>query len=93
MNYWLFKSEPDAWSWDQQEGRRQGRRVGRRTQLPGTADHVPERRGDFGFFYHSGEERRVVGVVKVVAELIRNRPTGAHLGVRRLADSASRRSR
>ena len=26
------------------------------------------RPGDFGFFYHSGEERRVVGMVKVVAE-------------------------
>jgi predicted RNA-binding protein with PUA-like domain len=69
MAYWLFKSEPDAWSWtaQKQEGAKgaewdgvrnfQARNVMRQMQ-----------RGDLGFFYHSGEERRVVGIVKVVAE-------------------------
>ena len=46
MNYWLFKSEPDAWSWDQQkkEGA-QGRRMGRRAQLPGAQRHARDEKG------------------------------------------------
>src|SRR4249920_3309503 len=69
MNYWLFKSEPDAWSWDQQkkEGAKGAEWDGvRNYQARNVMRQM--RRGDFGFFYHSGEERRVVGVVKVVAE-------------------------
>ena len=34
MAYWLMKTEPDAWSWDEQvKARRQGRAVDRRAQL------------------------------------------------------------
>ena len=69
MNYWLFKSEPDAWSWDQQkkEGAKGAEWDGvRNYQARNVMRQM--RRGDFGFFYYSGEERRIVGVVKVVAE-------------------------
>ena len=69
MNYWLFKSEPDAWSWDQQkkEGAKGAEWDGvRNYQARNVMRQI--RRGDLGFFYHSGEERRIVGVVKVVAE-------------------------
>jgi predicted RNA-binding protein with PUA-like domain len=69
MNYWLFKSEPDAWSWDQQkkEGGKGGEWDGVRNDQ---ARNVMRsmKKGDLAFFYHSGEEKRVVGVVKVVAE-------------------------
>lgn len=67
MDYWLFKSEPGTWSWDDQQ------RVGV-TCWDGVRNHQANnnmkamRRGDRGFFYHSGDERRVVGTVEVVKE-------------------------
>ena len=69
MAYWLFKSEPDAWSWEAQkkEGAKGAEWDGvRNFQARNTMRAMKQ--GDLGFFYHSGEERRVVGVVKVVAE-------------------------
>jgi predicted RNA-binding protein with PUA-like domain len=66
MRYWLFKSEPDAWSWDQQvakgaEGEEwtgvrnyQARNNMRAMQV-----------GDRGFYYHSNIGKEVVGVVEV----------------------------
>ena len=69
MNYWLFKSEPDAWSWDQQkkEGAHGGEWDGVRNYQARNVMRAMKK-GDLGFFYHSGEEKRIVGVVKVVAE-------------------------
>jgi predicted RNA-binding protein with PUA-like domain len=69
MAYWLFKSEPDAWSWDAQkkEGAKGAEWDGvRNYQARNVMRSMTQ--GDLGFFYHSGDERRVVGVVKVVAE-------------------------
>jgi predicted RNA-binding protein with PUA-like domain len=69
MKYWLFKSEPDAWSWDAQkkEGAKGAEWDGvRNYQARNVMRSMTQ--GDLGFFYHSGDERRVVGVVKVVAE-------------------------
>jgi predicted RNA-binding protein with PUA-like domain len=69
MNYWLFKSEPDAWSWDQQkkEGAKGAEWDGvRNYQARNIMRQMKQ--GDLGFFYHSGDEKRIVGVVKVVAE-------------------------
>ena len=69
MNYWLFKSEPDAWSWDQQK-----KEAGKGGEWDGVRNYQARnvmrsmKKGDLAFFYHSGEEKRVVGVVKVVAE-------------------------
>ncbi len=69
MRYWLFKSEPSTWSWDQQvakgdEGEEwdgvrnyQARNFMREMSV-----------GDLGFFYHSQSEKAVVGVVEVIAE-------------------------
>ena len=69
MGYWLLKSEPHTWSWDQQK------KVGRKgTEWDGVRNFQARknmqtmRRGDLAFFYHSGEEKSVVGIVKVVAE-------------------------
>ena len=66
MRYWLFKSEPSTWSWDDQmskgddgeewDGVRnyQARNFMRDMAL-----------GDLGFFYHSQSEKAVVGIVEV----------------------------
>lgn len=69
MAYWLFKSEPSTWSWDQQvakgdageewDGVRnyQARNFMRQMKL-----------GDRGFFYHSQKDKAIVGIVEVCAE-------------------------
>ena len=69
MAYWLFKSEPSAWSWDEQVA------AGRKgTAWDGVRNHAAKlnlqamRKGDRGFFYHSNEGKAVVGVVEVVRE-------------------------
>jgi predicted RNA-binding protein with PUA-like domain len=69
MAYWLLKSEPHTWSWDQQkkEGRKGTEWDGVRNFL--ARNHMRAmRRGDLAFFYHSGEEKSVLGIVKVVAD-------------------------
>jgi predicted RNA-binding protein with PUA-like domain len=69
MAYWLLKSEADTWSWDQQkkEGRK-GAEWGGVRNYQARNNMRAMRKGDFGFFYHTGEEKRVVGIVKVVKE-------------------------
>ena len=69
MAYWLFKSEPESWSWDQQKAKgKQGEHWdGVRNYQ--ARNHMREMKiGDLGFFYHSGGERAVVGIVEVAAE-------------------------
>jgi predicted RNA-binding protein with PUA-like domain len=69
MAYWLLKSEPHTWSWDQQK--KEGRKG---TEWDGVRNFQARnhmramRRGDLAFFYHSGAEKSVVGIVKVVAD-------------------------
>lgn len=69
MAYWLFKTEPGTWSWDDQK-----KRGAKGEPWSGVRNHQAAnnmkamRRGDRGFFYHSGEERRIVGIVEVIAE-------------------------
>lgn len=64
MAYWLVKSEPETWSWAQQA------KAGK-TNWDGVRNHQAAgylramKKGDLAFFYHSGDEKQVVGVVKV----------------------------
>lgn len=69
MAYWLFKSEPSTWSWDDQvakgvlgeewDGVRnyQARNFMRQMKV-----------GDLGFFYHSQSEKAVVGIIEIITE-------------------------
>ena len=69
MAYWLFKTEPETWSWEQQKkkGARGEPWTGVRNHQAANAMKAM-RKGDLGFFYHSGEERRIVGIVEVIGE-------------------------
>jgi predicted RNA-binding protein with PUA-like domain len=69
MAYWLMKSEPGTWSWDQQkkEGKKGAEWDGVRNFQARNNMRVM-RRGDLAFFYHSGSEKACVGIVKVVVE-------------------------
>ena len=69
MRYWLFKSEPSTWSWDQQVAKGD---VGE--EWDGVRNYQARNFmremtvGDRGFFYHSQTEKAVVGIVEVCAE-------------------------
>ena len=67
MKYWLLKSEPDAWSWDNQvkEGASMWDGV-RNYQARNNLKKM--KKNDLCFFYHSVTERSIVGIVKVVKE-------------------------
>jgi predicted RNA-binding protein with PUA-like domain len=68
MAYWLFKSEPEAWSWDQQVAKK-GPEPWNGVRNHQAANNMKAmKKGDRGFFYHSGKERRIVGTVEVVRE-------------------------
>jgi predicted RNA-binding protein with PUA-like domain len=67
MAYWLVKSEPDAFSWDQQAAKGFEPWTGvRNAQASNSLKAM--RRGDRAFFYHSNIGKEIVGVVEVVRE-------------------------
>ncbi|HUZ73363.1 MAG TPA: EVE domain-containing protein [Stellaceae bacterium] len=67
MHYWLLKSEPGVYPWDQLV-------KDKRTHWDGVRNHQAAnnlkamKRGDHAFFYHSGEERMIVGIAEIVKE-------------------------
>lgn len=67
MAHWLLKSEPSSWSWDQQvEAGAKG------TFWNGVRNHSAKlnlmamKKGEKGFFYHSNEDKAVVGIVEII---------------------------
>lgn len=67
MNYWLVKSEPDAFSWDEQVANSVEPWTGVRNHSAKN-NLKAMRTGDRAFFYHSNVGREIVGVVEVVRE-------------------------
>lgn len=69
MAYWLFKTEAETWSWDQQKkkGAKGEPWTGVRN-FQAANNMKAMKKGDLGFFYHSGAERRIVGIVEVGGE-------------------------
>jgi predicted RNA-binding protein with PUA-like domain len=68
MAYWLFKSEPGAWSWDDQVAKGDEGEQWDGVRNYQARNNMREMRlGDLGFFYHSVNEKRIVGVVEVCA--------------------------
>lgn len=66
MNYWLFKSEPNTWGWDQQVAKgKAGEEWDGIRNYQARNNMRQMKLGDLGFFYHSIDEKRVVGVVEV----------------------------
>ena len=69
MRYWLFKSEPNTWSWDQQVAKGEAGEEWDGVRNYQARNNMREMAiGDRGFFYHSLKEKSVVGVVEVCAE-------------------------
>ncbi len=67
MNYWLLKSEPNTWSWDDQTKEKI-------TMWDGVRNYQARnnlklmKKNDLCFFYHSVSEKKIVGIVKVIKE-------------------------
>jgi predicted RNA-binding protein with PUA-like domain len=66
MAYWLVKSEPEEFSWDQQV------KAGKKgTPWTGVRAHPAKQhlqkmaKGDRAFFYHTGDEKQIVGIVEI----------------------------
>ena len=67
INYWLLKSEPDAWSWDDQV--KEGSSMWDGVRNYQARNNLKEmNKNDLCFFYHSVTEKSIVGIVKVVKE-------------------------
>ncbi len=69
MAYWLFKSEPSTWSWQDQLAKGEAGE-----EWDGVRNYQARNNmrlmkvGDRGFFYHSQKEKAIVGIVEVIAE-------------------------
>ncbi len=67
MAYWLVKSEPGTWSWEQHVKKGADAWTGVRNHQA-KAHLNAMKKGDKAFFYHSGEGKQIVGVTEVVKE-------------------------
>jgi predicted RNA-binding protein with PUA-like domain len=69
MAYWLVKSEPSVWSWDQQVAK-----GAKGEAWTGVRNHAAKlnmmkmKKGDRAFFYHSNEGKEIVGIVEIIRE-------------------------
>jgi predicted RNA-binding protein with PUA-like domain len=69
MAHWLLKSEPETWSWEMQK-----KKGAKGEPWSGVRNHTAKqnmmkmKKGDECFFYHSGDEKAVVGIVTVIEE-------------------------
>ena len=69
MRYWLFKSEPSTWSWDDQVAKGEAGEEWDGVRNYQARNFMREMAvGDRGFFYHSQTEKAVVGIVEISAE-------------------------
>ncbi len=65
MSYWLMKSEPSVYAWEQLV-------KDKKTNWSGVRNHAAAlnlkamKKGDLGFFYHSNEGKEIVGIVEIV---------------------------
>ncbi|HEY0235199.1 MAG TPA: EVE domain-containing protein [Afipia sp.] len=69
MNYWLVKSEPSTWSWDQQVAK-----GAKGEAWTGVRNHTAKlnmmkmKKGDLAFYYHSNEGKEIVGIAEIIRE-------------------------
>lgn len=69
MRYWLFKSEPSTWSWDDQVAKGEEGEEWDGVRNYQARNFMKEMEiGDRGFFYHSQTEKAIVGIVEVISQ-------------------------
>ncbi|MEY4706512.1 MAG: hypothetical protein RJB58_235 [Pseudomonadota bacterium] len=69
MAYWLFKTEAETFSWEMQKKKgAKGEPWSGVRNWTAAGNMKAMKKGDLGFFYHTGDEKRIVGIVEVVGE-------------------------
>ena len=69
MAHWLLKTEPESFSWEMQKKRGAKGEPWSGVRNYAAAKHMKAmKKGDLGFFYHTGDEKQIVGIVEVIAE-------------------------
>jgi predicted RNA-binding protein with PUA-like domain len=69
MAYWLLKTEPEEYSWDDQVKRGPKGEAWTGVRNFTARGHLKEmKKGDLAFFYHTGDEKQIVGVAEVMRE-------------------------
>lgn len=69
MAYWLFKTEAETFSWEMQKKRgAKGEPWSGVRNWTAASNMKAMKKGDLGFFYHTGNEKRIVGIVEVIGE-------------------------
>jgi predicted RNA-binding protein with PUA-like domain len=69
MQFWLFKSEPFKWSWDQQKAKGEAGEEWDGVRNYQARNFMREMKlGDLAFFYHSNEGLEIVGIAEICAE-------------------------
>ena len=69
MNYWLFKTEPETFSWDMQKKRGAKGEPWSGVRNFTARGYMKEmKKGEKAFFYHTGDEKQIVGIVEVIKE-------------------------
>jgi predicted RNA-binding protein with PUA-like domain len=69
MAYWLFKTEAETFSWEMQKKRgAKGEPWSGVRNWSAAKNMKAMKKGDLGFFYHTGDEKRIVGIVEVIGE-------------------------
>jgi predicted RNA-binding protein with PUA-like domain len=69
VTYWLVKSEPSVWSWDQQVAK-----GAKGEAWTGVRNHTAKlnmmkmKKGDLAFYYHSNEGKEIVGIAEIIRE-------------------------
>jgi len=69
VNHWLFKTEAETFSWEMQKKRGAKGEPWSGVRNFAAAKHMKAmKKGDLGFFYHTGDEKQIVGIVEIIAE-------------------------
>ena len=67
MKYWLLKSEPETWSWENQVNESPSMWDGVRN-YQARNNLMKMKKGDLCFFYHSVYEKSIIGILKIARE-------------------------
>ena len=74
MNYWLLKTEPENWSWiDQLNSKNQSAEWNGVRNYQASKNLKNMKKRDLCFFYHTGKEKKIVGIVKIIKEHFKDR--------------------
>ena len=74
MKYWLLKTEPQNWSWrDQLKSKNQIAEWNGVRNYQASKNLKAMKKNDLCFFYHSGKEKRIMGIVKIIKEHFRDK--------------------